>query len=58
MGHGEKYARLIPGARSLVLSDTGHVPMVERPRTFNRALLEFLADAPAPTAETTVAGDG
>ena len=39
---GEEYVRLIPGARSLVLADTGHIPMVERPRTFNRSLLDFL----------------
>ena len=44
VGHGDKYARLIPGARSLVLVDTGHIPMVERPQPFNRALLEFLAE--------------
>ncbi len=45
VGLGEEYVRLIPGARSLVLADTGHIPMVERPRIFNRSLLEFL-DAP------------
>ena len=48
VGHGERYARLIPGARSLVLPDTGHLPMVERPRTFNRELLEFLGEGGRP----------
>jgi pimeloyl-ACP methyl ester carboxylesterase len=37
-----EYERQIPGARKVVLDDTGHVPMVERPPTFNRLLLEFL----------------
>ncbi|CAA9516718.1 MAG: hypothetical protein AVDCRST_MAG45-2249 [uncultured Solirubrobacterales bacterium] len=48
VGHADEYARRIAGARSLVLADTGHIPMVERPRSFNRALLEFLAEPPAP----------
>ena len=48
VGHADEYARRIAGARSLVLADTGHVPMVERPRRFNRALLEFLAEPTAP----------
>jgi pimeloyl-ACP methyl ester carboxylesterase len=48
VGHGEEYARRIAGARSLVLADTGHIPMVERPRSFNRALLEFLAEPGSP----------
>jgi pimeloyl-ACP methyl ester carboxylesterase len=38
----EEYERQVPGARRLVLKDTGHVPMLERPPTFNRALLEFI----------------
>ena len=36
--------RLIPDARKIVIEDTGHVPMMERPRTFNDVLLEFLAE--------------
>jgi pimeloyl-ACP methyl ester carboxylesterase len=40
----EEYERLIPNARKLVMEDTGHIPMVERPETFNRTLLEFLAE--------------
>ena len=43
-----EYERLIPGTQPVVmLEDTGHVPMVERPRTFNDEVLEFLA-GPAP----------
>jgi pimeloyl-ACP methyl ester carboxylesterase len=43
-----EYERLIPGTQPVVMmEDTGHVPMIERPRTFNAKLLEFLA-GPAP----------
>jgi pimeloyl-ACP methyl ester carboxylesterase len=38
-----EYERLIPGARSVIFEDTGHVPMLERPARFNRVLEEFLA---------------
>ena len=30
-----EFERLIPDSRKLVMKDTGHVPMVERPATFN-----------------------
>jgi pimeloyl-ACP methyl ester carboxylesterase len=36
------FLKLVPGARKIVLADTGHVPMLERPPTFNRILEEFL----------------
>ena len=38
----DKFVELIEGARKVVIEDTGHVPMVERPRTFNGLLEEFL----------------
>ncbi len=38
----DKYLKLIEGSRKIVLEDTGHVPMAERPPTFNRILSEFL----------------
>ncbi len=41
-----EYERQIPEARKVVLADTGHVPMIERPRTFNDCLLEFLREPP------------
>lgn len=47
-GDAREFERLIPRATSLVLEDTGHVPMLERPTTFNRALLEFLDQDVAP----------
>lgn len=40
----EEYERLIPRARRIVMDDTGHVPMLERARTFNRELEAFLAE--------------
>ena len=38
----DTFVELIPGSRKLVFKDTGHVPMLERPRTFNACLTEFL----------------
>ena len=39
-----EYERLIPGSQPVVmLEDTGHVSMIERPRTFNAKLLEFIS---------------
>jgi pimeloyl-ACP methyl ester carboxylesterase len=40
----EEFERLIPDSRKLVMRDTGHVPMAERPETFNGLLLDFLAE--------------
>jgi len=38
----DKFVELVPGARKVIFKDTGHVPMLERPRTFNACLEEFL----------------
>ena len=38
----DEYERLIPKTKKLVMRDTGHVPQIERPTTFNGELLEFL----------------
>ncbi len=48
VGDAYEFARHIPHAATLILEDTGHVPMFERPLTFNRALLEFLDQDVAP----------
>lgn len=40
----DEYERRIPEARKVVLKDTGHVPMIERAPTFNRALIEFVEE--------------
>jgi pimeloyl-ACP methyl ester carboxylesterase len=39
----EQIAAMIRGAELLVFEDTGHMPMVERPVTFDDALLRFAA---------------
>jgi pimeloyl-ACP methyl ester carboxylesterase len=38
----DEYERLIADSRKVVLEDTGHVPMAERPRAFNDCVGEFL----------------
>ena len=52
-----EYERLIPGTQPVeMLEDTGHVPMIERPRTFNAKLLEFIAgEVPDQQIEQDVA---
>jgi pimeloyl-ACP methyl ester carboxylesterase len=50
----DEFERLIPNAKKIVLDDTGHCPMIERPQTFNEILVDFLEDpdkvqAPAQT---------
>ncbi|HKP89263.1 MAG TPA: alpha/beta fold hydrolase, partial [Thermoleophilaceae bacterium] len=52
----DEYERLIPGARKVVLADTGHMAMVERPPTFNRMLLEFLGE-PRGGEQTAAVGE-
>jgi len=39
-----EFERHIPDARKVILEDTGHVPMVERPQAFNHCLMEFLTE--------------
>ena len=48
LGDAREFERRIPDATSLILEDTGHVPMLERPVTFNRALL-FLEQDVSPS---------
>jgi pimeloyl-ACP methyl ester carboxylesterase len=38
------YTELIPNARKVILPDTGHVPMLERPARFNELLEQFLSE--------------
>lgn len=52
-GHGEVLAREIPGARVVRLPTT-HLSNMERPRSFNAALLDFLL--PQATADPLEAG--
>jgi len=39
----DRFVELIEGSRKVIFEDTGHVPMVERPATFNDCLEQFLA---------------
>ena len=48
IGDAHEFADRIEHSAMLVLHDTGHVPMFERPRTFNRAVIEFLSQDVAP----------
>jgi pimeloyl-ACP methyl ester carboxylesterase len=43
----DEFERLIPNARKVILDDTGHVAMIERPATFNDLAVEFLAEPDA-----------
>jgi pimeloyl-ACP methyl ester carboxylesterase len=52
----DEFERLIPDSRKLVMRDTGHIPMVERPQAFNDVLTEFLAES--GSAETKEPADG
>lgn len=42
----DEFERLIPRSREVLMDDTGHVPMLERPNAFNECLVEFLAEEP------------
>jgi pimeloyl-ACP methyl ester carboxylesterase len=39
-----EFERLIPDSRKVVMQDTGHIAMAERPATFNNLMMEFLAE--------------
>jgi pimeloyl-ACP methyl ester carboxylesterase len=39
---GEQYRRLMPRAALQVLEDCGHLPPIEKPDEFSRAVIEFL----------------
>jgi pimeloyl-ACP methyl ester carboxylesterase len=39
---GEKLRDGIPGAKLAVFDQCGHVPQLEKPADFNRAVLDFL----------------
>ena len=40
----DEFERLIEDSRKVVMRDTGHIPMAERPDAFNTVVTEFLAE--------------
>jgi len=41
----QEFERLIPDSRKVVMEDTGHIPMLERPNAFNELLMGFLSES-------------
>jgi pimeloyl-ACP methyl ester carboxylesterase len=52
-----EFERLIPDSRKVVMRDTGHIPMAERPQAFNDLLMDFLAETGAAEEKEPVAGE-
>jgi pimeloyl-ACP methyl ester carboxylesterase len=52
-----EYERLIPDSRKVVMRDTGHVPMIERPQAFNDLLIEFLHETGPADAKEPAEGE-
>jgi pimeloyl-ACP methyl ester carboxylesterase len=44
VGDADEFERLIAGSRKVIFDETGHVPMLERPESFNERLMAFLAE--------------
>ena len=52
-----EFERLIPDSRKVVMKDTGHIPMAERPAAFNDVMMEFLAETGPAAAKKTRDGE-
>jgi pimeloyl-ACP methyl ester carboxylesterase len=52
----DEFERLIEDSRKVVMKDTGHIPMAERPQAFNDVLVDFLAET--GSAEKKEPADG
>ncbi len=53
----DEFERLIEDSRKVVMKDTGHIPMAERPQAFNDVLVEFLAETGAAREKEPAAGE-
>jgi pimeloyl-ACP methyl ester carboxylesterase len=53
----DEFERLIGDSRKVVMKDTGHIPMAERPDAFNRVLVDFLAERGPAEAKETAEGE-
>jgi pimeloyl-ACP methyl ester carboxylesterase len=52
-----EFERLIPDSRKVVMRDTGHIPMAERPATFNDLMMDFLAETGPASAREAADGE-
>jgi pimeloyl-ACP methyl ester carboxylesterase len=52
-----EFERLIDDSRKVVMRETGHVPMAERPQAFNDLLLDFLAETGPAEERERVEGE-
>ncbi len=52
-----EFERLIPDSRKVVMRDTGHIPMAERPATFNDLMMDFLVETGPASAKEAVEGE-
>jgi len=53
----DEFERLIDDSRKVVMKDTGHIPMAERPTVFNDLLLDFLAETGPAEAKEPAEGE-
>ncbi len=53
----DEFERLIEDSRKVVMKDTGHIPMAERPQAFNDVLVEFLAESGPAEEKEPAAGE-
>jgi pimeloyl-ACP methyl ester carboxylesterase len=53
----DEFERLIPDSRKVVMRDTGHIPMAERPQAFNDLVMDFLAETGRAEEKEAVAGE-
>ena len=53
----DEFERLIEDSRKLVMTDTGHISMAERPVAFNDVLVDFLAETGAAQDKEPAKGE-
>ncbi len=53
----DEFERLIEDSRKVVMKDTGHIPMAERPQAFNDVLVDFLAETGRAEEKEAVEGE-
>ena len=53
----QEFERLIPDSRKVVMKDTGHIPMAERPGAFNNVMMDFLAEEGPAAAKEPAPGE-